>query len=128
MRKRCFTLIEVVVAIVILSLGIFTALLMTSTSTNRISKSYKRWHNQHMISQAAEYILLEGPDKQIPEDIFPFDGYSVHVSELSPEGLPDNIDPVNGQAELKLIRIELISPEGKIVETLNIEKIIRNSL
>lgn len=69
MRKACFTLIEVVVALAILGLSITGLLTLLTTSQRRMAKSYEKWERMHMLAQGAEYFMLRGEDPGgIPEE------------------------------------------------------------
>jgi prepilin-type N-terminal cleavage/methylation domain-containing protein len=57
-RNTCFTLVEVIVALAILTMGLLAGLSLIASSQQRLTKASKRWHEQHLLTQAAEYFLL----------------------------------------------------------------------
>ncbi len=86
-----FTLIEVIVAIAILSLGLVGAMAMSGTSKRRVDKAYNRWRSQHLLTQAGEYYLLCGPNTEIPNDIFPYSDVRASCNAVESVNLPNNL-------------------------------------
>lgn len=125
--KTKFTLVEVVVALTVLGLAIISASAMCSQAITRIVKAKARWADQHMISQAAEYFLLAGPNSQLPNDIFPYKNVRVNCSVVNAEGLPPGVDSVSGQWRLATYEIRLSGASGEKIHSLKIDKIIQVS-
>lgn len=130
--RRFFTLVEVVVALGILSVSLATLFQMTTSARSKLTKAEESWENIHKISQAAEYVLLHASDLEdisIPEDFFPYEDYEVNISyeEVTDEQIPEEYYDIDTQLPLELCVIELVhlTPSGKqVVETLYIERII----
>ena len=123
-RKRTFTLIEVIVSLAILTMGLMVSLNITANSASRSTRSDQRWRHQHMLAQAAEFYLLAGPQAPLPESVVPYDGYTVACEVVEPE-LGDQDTPAEiGNWRLACLKITLTDSRGKVVETLNIEKIL----
>jgi len=120
-----FTLVEVVVALAVLGLAIISALGMSSQAVTRITKAKARWTNQHMLSQAAEYYLLVGPNSQVTSDIFPYKNVRVSCTVANAEGLPDDVDAVSGQWRLATYEIQLTGGGGEKFQSMKIDKIIQ---
>ena len=76
-------MLEVILAVAILSIGFIAAMSIATTAADRLMKAVVRWERQHMLNQATEYFLLAGPDAAIPQEFFPFQGYSAKLSSLS---------------------------------------------
>ena len=123
-RRTFFTLIEVIISLAILTMGLMAALNMASTSTNRSLKAHKIWKRQHMLAQAAEYYLLLGPTAELPESVFPYEGYSVNCEVVDPEGVPDEALEDVGSWRLVCLNMQLMDGKGDVVETLKIDKIM----
>ena len=75
MKNSCrknFTLIEVVVALAILTLSLAGLLQLLSQSQLRIADAEERWMDMHKLIQATEYLLLAGDPEElaVPEDFF----------------------------------------------------------
>ncbi len=121
---KYFTLLETVIAIAVLALGLVAAMSMSSASKLRMDKSYKRWHNEHMLAQASEFFLLAGANAQLPDDIFPYENVSASCSIEEPEELPDDVDAESGQWKLAAFRIDLTGSEGNKTTSIIVEKII----
>ena len=126
-----FTLIEVIIAIGILAISLASLFQIIASSRARIAKADEAWHNMHMLTQAAEYVLLyrgeivDGVDREF----FPYRDYRIDISydEVDDMQIDDDFDSISGQLPLDLCTIELISlkSSGKeTVGTLEIERII----
>ncbi|MCP4179332.1 MAG: prepilin-type N-terminal cleavage/methylation domain-containing protein [bacterium] len=90
-NKLKFTLIEVIVAIAILSMGLVGAMAISGSSKRRVDKAYNRWRAQHILTQAGEYYLLCGPNIDIPNDIFPYSDVRASCNANECENLPNNL-------------------------------------
>lgn len=122
---QTFTLVEVVVAIAILAMGVVAALKITATGTSRVNKAIKRWEVQHMLSQAAEYYLIAGPNENIPEDFFPFDGYQASCQVDIPDISEEVETEFRGWELVKLI-ITVTDSSGDEVGKIEMDKILRS--
>ena len=56
--KKQFTLIEIVVALGILAISLGGLLQLAISSQLKISRAREKWEEMHMLTQAAEYLLL----------------------------------------------------------------------
>ena len=127
-----FTLIEVIIAIGILAISLASLFQIIASSRARIAKADEAWHNMHMLTQAAEYVLLHKADAvdSIDRDFFPYRDYQVNINyegEVDDEQIADEFRSIDGQLPLELCVIELVSlkTSGKeVVGTLEIERII----
>lgn len=121
-----FTLIEVVLSIAILASAMLISLSITSMGNRMMDKAVKRWEIQHMLSQAAEYYLLEGPNAEIPEEFFPFEGYQASCMVEDPElGGTDEIEPEYGAWQLVKLTISLTDSDGNEVGKIEMDKILK---
>jgi prepilin-type N-terminal cleavage/methylation domain-containing protein len=124
--RRSFTLVEVVVALAILSISIASLLSLVTSSQNRLIKSYDLWRKTHILMQAAEYYMLmalEDPPA-MPEAIFPYKDYSVDPSVEEVENLEEEYTSLPGQLPLKTLKLELRRmSDGHIVDQLYIDRI-----
>ncbi len=127
-----FTLIEVIIAIGILAISLASLFQIIASSRARIAKADEGWHNMHMLTQAAEYVLLHKADAVdgIDRDFFPYRDYQVNINyegEVDDEQIDEDFRSINGQLPLELCVIELVNlkTSGKeTVGTLEIERII----
>jgi len=120
-----FTLIEVVVALAILSLSLAGLLQMALNSTQQIGGAMEQWKNEHMLAQAAEYLMLQSEDNvEIPEEFFPYREYSVETVCDDPEGLPEDYNDLEGQLPLRRWNISVIrNSDGKKTAEVNIDRL-----
>ena len=103
-----FTLIEVIIAIGILAISLASLFQIIASSRARIAKADEGWHHMHMLTQAAEYVLL-------------------HDSTVDDEQIDEEFMSIDGQLPLELCTIELrsLKSTGKdTVGILEIERII----
>ena len=126
-----FTLIEVIIAIGILAISLASLFQLIASSRARIAKADEEWHNMHMLTQAAEYVLLHRADvvDSVDRDFFPYRDYRVDISydEVTDEQIDDDFKSITDQLPLDLCIIELISLKSSGKETvgrLEIERII----
>ena len=127
-----FTLIEVIIAIGILAISLASLFQIIASSRARIAKADEAWHHMHMLTQAAEYVLLHKVDAVdgIDRDFFPYRDYQVNINyegEVTDEQIDEEFMSIEGQLPLELCVIELVSlkTSGKeTVGTLEIERII----
>ena len=126
-----FTLIEVIIAIGILAISLASLFQIIATSRARIAKADEEWHNMHMLTQAAEYVLLHKADAvdSVDRDFFPYRDYQVRIDyeEVLDPQIDDDFKSINGQLPLELCTIELLNMKSTGKETagiLEIERII----
>ena len=123
-RSR-FTLIEVVVALAILSISLAGLLQLSIAASTRVADSVEKWESEHMLAQAAEYLMLQNEDgAEVPEEFFPYPGYSAEVVCDDAEGLPEDYDGLDGQLPLKRWNISIVrNSDGKRMAEVNIDRI-----
>ena len=122
---RRFTLIEVVVALAILSISLAGLLQLSITANSKNADSVEKWESEHMLAQAAEYLMLQNEDgAEVPEEFFPYPGYSVEVVCGDPEGLPEDYCDLEGQLPLKRWNIAIVrNSDGEKTAEVNIDRI-----
>lgn len=118
-----FTLIEILVALGIFSLGILTGTALLGSAKKRCMEAQRQWDEQQAITQAAEYFLLAGIDGSIPDRLFPYDNYSVDVRYDS-SSLPANVPAQKGGWQLKTMKIRLLDRGNNVIKELSIDRII----
>ena len=126
MKTRSFTLIEVVVALAILSISIAGLLQLLTAAQNRIIKVDDHWMRTHMLIQAAEYYMLmkqEDPPA-ITDTFFPYDDYRVDVTWEEIEGLPEEYTGLTNQKQLRAMVLSLVrQQDGQEVDKIIIDRL-----
>ena len=127
MRGRgSFTLIEVVVALGILTLSLAGLLQILTASQSRLARVYEKWRETHILMQAAEYYLLqpgEDPDG-VPYTYFPYSDYEALCYYRDAENLPEDYINIPDQLPLRTCVVELIRlRDRKTVGTILVDKI-----
>ena len=120
--RNSFTLIEVVVALAILTLSLAGLLQLLSQSQLRIAHAEEKWLETHMLIQATEYLLLAGDSEEpsVPEEFFPYPKYIAECTVDEAEGLPDDYKEIDGQLplkkwEVKIFRIGENNERAKVI-------------
>ena len=127
MIKRQFSLIEVVIATMILALYAGISTKIASNSLAQTHEARQQWKHQHLLSMGAEFYLLFGHKADFPAEQLP-EGYAIgctlHESEIPAETIDESkYDALQGWI-LGEYRITLFY-DGAEVDSLQIEKIVR---
>ena len=126
MKTRSFTLIEVVVALAILSISIAGLLQLLTAAQNRIIKVNDHWMRTHILIQAAEYYMLmkqEDPPA-ITDTFLPYDDYRVDVTWEEIEGLPEEYTGLTNQKQLRAMVLSLVrQQDGHEVDRIIIDRL-----
>jgi len=125
-RMHRFTLVEVVVAMGLLTLGLASYFSMAFMAQQRLYKAQAKWERFHMLSEAAEYMLLQKcEDPELPtEEFWDYPGYKINCTHEDVEDLPEEFSPLSGQARLKCMVLELVDTStDQVVDTLRIDRI-----
>ena len=126
MKKNPFTLVEVVVALAILSISIAGFLQLLTAAQNRIIRVDEHWMRTHMLIQAAEYYMLmkqEDPPA-ITDTFFPYDDYRVDVTWEEIEGMPEEYTGLTNQKQLRAMVLSLVrQQDGHEVDRIIIDRL-----
>ncbi len=124
---RAFTLMEVVIAAMVLSMSAAMVFGIVGTARARLLRAERRWGRQHVMTQATEFYLLAGKDAVPPDDLLP-EGFSPSCTVSLAEGLPE--EAAEGLAgwegwRLGKLQISVSDPNGRVVDEWTIEKLVR---
>lgn len=126
MKRVFFTLVEVVVALAILSISIAGFLQLLTAAQNRIIKVYDHWMKTHMLIQAAEYYMLmkqEDPPA-ITDTFFPYNDHRVDMTWEEIENLPEEYTGLTNQKQLRAMVLSLKrQQDGQEVDKIIIDRI-----
>ena len=126
MKRNRFTLVEVVVALAILSISIAGFLQLLTAAQNRIIKASDSWTRTHMLMQAAEYYMLmklEEPPA-MTDTFFPYDDYRVEVTYEEIDNLPEEYTGLTNQKQLRAMVLSLRRQnDGQEVDKIIIDRI-----
>ena len=109
MKRNGFTLVEVVVALAILSISIASFLQLLTAAQNRIIKAHDSWMRTHMLMQAAEYYMLMKQEEPpaMTDTFFPYDDYRVEVTYEDIDNLPEEYTGLTNQKQLRAMVLSL---------------------
>lgn len=123
MRKCFFTLLEVVIALAVLTMGLVSILALTSAASNRVGKAASKWNDAHRLAQASEFFLLAGPRGRLDSEIFPYDDSRAECLVETPENLPAEVPELLGKWKLVKLKISLFDSSGER-DSVSVEKIL----
>lgn len=119
MRNRKFTLLEVIVAMVLLAIFVSGLLWQFSMAVNRSAENYRRWEYMHELSQATEQLLLVGPEGELDQSFLNPD-YRIEYSYLQSEAVnPTSVSFM--KLRLQTLNVKLYDFDQNILEELNID-------
>lgn len=123
--KKVFTLVEVVVALAILGLSLSGLLSLAMNAQLKVARSVEKWDSTHKLIQAAEYLMLMDDESlSVPEEFFPYEGYTVQASVDDAEDLPEDFTSIEDAAPLKCITIEIVrTTDNKVVDRIKMDRI-----
>ena len=123
--RRPFTLLETMIAALILTLSAVATMGIIGTARANALRERRRWVREHALVNAAEFWLLAGPDQQLPEELLP-EGYTatceLHAVE---EDLPDQALESISEWRLGEYEIKILDPDGNVVAEQRIRKILK---
>lgn len=113
-----FTLLEVITAIAILSLGLAGLFQLSISGQLKVANAVEKYNASHRLALACEYILLQKDEiSEIPEEIFPYlDEYQLDISWEDVEDLPEDFQDQVGQLPLRSCTVELSNRKTSKVE------------
>ena len=125
-KIKTFTLVEVLIALSILSMSVVTFLMLMGSASKRTNKAAQRWENTHLLTQAVEYYMLNKANSAntIDERFFPVDEYRAECSFDSPQGLPDDVEESTNGQTLVAMRVVIKDKDDKILDSVTVERII----
>ena len=126
-KIKNFTLIEVLIALSILTISVVTFLLLIGSASKRVNKAARRWEHTHLLTQAVEYCMLNeaNSNNNIDERFFPLDGYNkVECFFESPQGLPDGVEESFNGKSLVAMRVVIKNNDDKILDSVTVERIV----
>ena len=117
MKNKKFSLIEVLLATVILSAGAVLYSKISAQSANMVYEGESQWGRAHLKSLACEYYLLWGADAPEPVELLP-ENYSASCELIDEhELLEQSEDQTEGRWTLKKYWVQLYYKDEVIDET-----------
>ena len=122
-RPKPFTLIEVLVAVMVLGVSLTMILGILATARARILRAEQRWGREHHLAQATEFFLLAGPDAPTPAGLFP-EGFSAACTVADAENLPQDGDEAISNWKLGRYHITVTGPGSEPLGEQDVEKLV----
>ena len=126
LNRHNFTLMEIMVAAVILSLAVVSTMGVLGSARSTLLRAEQRWAREHLLAQVTELYLLGGVNAGMPDGLLP-EGFSstceLHQAEDVHE---DAMDAINGWV-LCEYHIQLFDASNvKIAET-SVQKVLKET-
>lgn len=118
--KYNFTLLEVLCAMLILSVGIALLMSQMALAVKRQERSREQWENTHNLIQAAEFLLLHGEGVPLDRTLF---GEDVEIEYFftAPDKEPETMPLARRTLRKLVVRI---CKEGEAVDELVLEVLV----
>jgi len=120
---RRFTFVEIMVAVAILGMSLAVTLTVIGSARARVMRAERRWARQHVLSNAAELFLLEGPDANVLSGLLP-PGFSANCETEDVDDLPDHAAETVDGWKLVRFRVGVRNAGGQLVGEQTVEKLI----
>ena len=124
MRKRYFTLMEVMIASTILTMAVVASMGIVGSARSNLLRAEKRWARQHILSQVAEAYLLGGPRTVLPEGVLP-QGFSASCQLYEVEDLHEEALEAIREWRLGEFHIQVFDVNGKLMEEVRVRKLVK---
>ena len=118
MRQNNFTLLEVLTALIVLTLGLSGLIWQLSIASNRALSSMENWERIHDLTAAAEYLLLHGPETELDESIFTGE-LDINYRYEEPQ-LPADPEVNWGRKRLQTLIVEALK-DGEVIDSLRLD-------
>lgn len=124
-KAKNFTLVEVLIALAILSMAVVSFSLLIGSASRRIHRAAERWEHTHLLTQAVEYYMLNeaGSSEDIDERFFP-DDYEAECFFESPAGLPEDVEESFDGKTLVAMRIVIKDKDDRTLDSVTVERIV----
>lgn len=125
MGRHRFTLMEVMIAALILAMSVASAVGVIGTARANMLREERRWEREHAMGNAMEFFLLAGPENTLPPEALP-EGYAAecvlfNVEENIPE---EAMESIRGW-RLGEFQVRLYAPGGRMADEQQVRKIIK---
>lgn len=126
LKIKSFTLIEVLIALAILSMAVVSLTLLAGAAVKRTGRAVSSWEHTHLLTQAVEFFMLNQTESgaEIDERFFPLKDYRAECSFEEPAGLPVNVDYEYSGQRLTAMKIILRDKNGNAIDSVIVERII----
>lgn len=118
MSQNNFTLLEVLTALIVLTLGLSGLIWQLSIASNRALSSMENWERIHDLTAAAEYLLLHGPETELDESIFTGE-LDINYRYEEPQ-LPADTEVNWGRKRLQTLIVEALK-DGEVIDSLRLD-------
>ena len=125
-RKHCFTLMEVMIASLVLAISAVATMSIVGTSQAKLLREERRWGREHYLSNALEFFLACGPSADFPQELLP-QGWRAECELFNvEEGLPEAAyESIQGW-RLGEFRVRIYDGNGKLAGEQSVRKLVQD--
>lgn len=123
-KPRPFTLMEVMIAALILAMSVAATTAIVGTARANMLREQRRWLREHLLANAAEFYLACGPDATPPDGLLP-DGYTCACELFDVEELPEDALESIREWRLGEYHITVFDADGTVVAEQSVRKILK---
>lgn len=123
-QQQRFTLMEVMIASIILALAATASLAIIGGASSSILQAETRWGDQHAATSAVEYYLLLGAEAPVPTHLLP-PGYTTQCQLLEVDDLHDEATTAIQNWKLGEFQIMLYNARGELVNETRVRKLVK---
>ena len=124
LRRHRFTLMEVMVAAVILALAVASTMGVLGNARSTLLRAEQRWAREHLLAQVTELYLLGGVNTGFPEGLLPEGFYSTCELYQVEDVHEDALEDINGWILCEYHITLFDATNVKIAET-NVRKVLK---
>lgn len=123
--KRYFTLMEVMIAALVLTLSAVATLSVVGTSRANVLREERRWSREHYMANVVEFFLAAGPNGELPACLLPEGWHATCELYDLDDGLPEAALESIQEWRLGEFHIQLFDKEGNLVNEQFIRKLLK---
>ena len=124
MKQRTYTLMEVMIAALILGMSVAATTAIMGTARANMLREQRRWQSEHLLANAVEFYLACGPDATPPDGLMP-DGFGCSCEIYAVEELLEEALESIREWRLGEYHVTVFKAGGEVVAEQNVRKILK---
>lgn len=122
-RNKCFTLLEVLVALAILAGAVTVTMYAMTASARRVQRAERFRLESQTLANAVEFFLLYPPGASIDKRFFPYENMQVQCTYEEPE-LPEGIEREISGRRLVTMTVEITDDSNHTISKIDIDRVV----
>lgn len=125
-HKNAFTLMEIVIATVILGLSVVATMAIIAGAQSNLLRAENRWSMQHITSSVVEYYLMAGHKGAVPRELLP-QGFSATCELLTVDDIHEDAQEPISEWILGEYLITIFDTSGDVVSETRVRKLVKEA-